>query len=69
MFRMELELLHAQLGEPRHLTFVFYAAERDMFGCLEIQLWRIDSQLSVIIPRLIDRTKLVTLSISYVRGG
>lgn len=35
----------------------------------KIQLRRIDSQLSVIIPRLIDRRKLVTLSISYVIGA
>lgn len=35
----------------------------------KIQLWRIDSGLSVIIPRLIDRSELVTLSISYVLGA
>lgn len=40
-----------------------------MFGSRKIQLWRIDSQPSVIIPRLIDRRKLVTLSISYVIGA
>lgn len=35
----------------------------------KIQLRRIDSQLSVIIPGLIDSSELVTLSISYVMGS
>lgn len=39
-----------------------------MFGSAKIQLRRIDSQPTVIISRLIDSRKLVTLSISYVIG-
>lgn len=38
-------------------------------GVEKIQLCCIDSRASVIIPRLIDRWKLVTLSISYVIGA